>query len=405
MILSGQLLRTDTDDRATLGPGTVRVADGYIVEVLEETWTPHADVGTPNTLIAPGFIDAHLHLPQFEMIGAHGLPLLQWLSGVTFPVERKWEDEAYAAERTQQVIGQLLSHGTTGICAYATVHLAGTRAALQVAQDHGVRGVIGQTLMERHAPEFLCRTRAQLIDETGSLLERFPPTERLAAAVTPRFAVTCSAELLRDAGQLAQHCDACIQSHLAETIPECELVNELFGGLTYTDVYGQAGLLTPKAIFGHGIYLQESERICLSRSGARIAHCPTANSFLRSGSMNRRGLLDSGVQLVLGSDIGGGYERSMVRVGRAMIETAAARGDSFPTAAEAWWQITAGNAQALGWRNAGHLRAGNPADLVIIEPDLAWREGPVDPLARLLFAWDDRWIRQTYVRGELAYEA
>ncbi len=403
MILSGQLLRITADDRAIVVPGTIRVADGLIVEVIEGNLDSAADVGSENTLIAPGFIDAHVHLPQFEMIGAHGTPLLQWLSGVTFPTEMKWEDADYAAGVTEEVVHQLLAHGTTGICAYATVHRDATLAALKVAQSRGMRGVIGQTMIERRAPKPLCRERSQLIEETQELLEQFPSSGRLAAAVTPRFAVTCSAELLQEAGRLARQRDACIQSHLSETIQECELVRQLFDGRTYVDVYDQAGLLTQKSIFGHGIHLQTSERERLSETGALIAHCPTANSFLRSGTMDRHTLRHSGVGLVLGSDIGAGYEQSMVRVARAMIEAAASIGQDFPSASEAWWQITAGNARTLGWPDAGQLREGAPADLVIVEPSLAWLEGPVEPLARLLFAWDDRWLKRTYLRGELAY--
>ena len=125
--------------------------------------------------------------------------------------------------------------------------------------------------------------------------------------------------------------------------------------------------------------------------------------------MDRSAALTSGVRLSLGSDIGGGYDRSMVRVARAMVETASALGEGYPSAAEAWWQITAGNANALRL-DAGRLRVGAPADLLIAEPDLPWLgdasgRRPVDPLAMLLFAWDDRWVRLLLTRGSTAYAA
>lgn len=366
-----------------------------------------ADLGGPNAIVSPGFIDTHLHLPQFDMIGAHGLPLLEWLDGVTFPAERKWSDETYARGMTRRVVGQLLSHGTTGICAYGTVHHAGTLAALDVAAEAGLRGVVGQTLMDRHAPDDLCRPAAQLLDETADLLNRYPAEGRLAAAVTPRFAITCTAGLLDDAGRLAAEHKAVIQSHLAETVPECELVEDLFDGASYVEVYGDAGLLTPRSILGHGIHLGTADRATLAEHGAMIAHCPLANSFLRAGTMDRRTHLARGVGITLGSDIGAGYERSMVRVGRAMIETAGSLAQTktheLPRAAEAWWQITAGNAEALGWPDGGRLAAGASADLVVIEPDTAWSAGGVDPLAALMWAWDDRWIKRTIVRGRVAY--
>ncbi len=226
----------------------------------------------------------------------------------------------------------------------------------------------------------------------------------MAAAVTPRYAVSCTPELLADAGRLAAERGAHVQSHLAETRPECEWVADLFGGARYLDVYRQAGLVHERSLYGHGIYLDQHDREALHETGGVIVHCPTANSFLRAGAMDRRAMITSGVRLALGSDIGAGYEVSMVRVARAMIETASALGAAFPVAAQAWRQITAGNADALGWPDAGHLAPGNQADVVLIEPDLPWLSGEVDPLSMLMFAWDDRWVKGCWVRGEMAFQ-
>ena len=221
----------------------------------------------------------------------------------------------------------------------------------------------------------------------------------MAAAVTPRFAVSCTPELLAEAGKLAQSHAAVVQTHLAETQHECETVKQLFDGKKYVDVYREAGLLGAKTILGHGIYLDEQDRQTLAELQCVIAHCPTANTFLRSGTMNRQALLDDGVTIALGSDVGAGYERSMIRVARAMITAASSIGDDFPSAGEAWYQITAGNADALGWSDAGRLTVGDPADLLVIQPDIQWLESPVDPLAALMWSWDDRWLKQVYVQG------
>jgi guanine deaminase len=412
LILAGQLLRNDEarPGRVRLVPGHVRLEDERIAEVVEGKVPTSCDAGGPEALICPGFIDTHLHLPQFDTIGAHGRPLLDWLDGVTFPAERRWEDTDYARGMTRRVVDQLLAHGTTGLCAYATVHHDATHAALEVVRDAGLRGVVGQTLIERHAPDFLSRSAAQLLAETARLLDAFPPenvSHRVAAAVTPRFAITCTAELMAELGRLAAERGAVVQSHLAETVPECELIDELFDGRSYVNVYGDAGLLTPRSIYGHGIYLDTDDRRTLAETGAVVAHCPTANSFLRSGTMDRRAHLGRGVRLSLGSDIGGGYERSMVRVARAMIEAAASfsglEDADLPGAAEAWWQVTAGNAEALGWEDAGRLEAGAGADVLVIEPDVPWLDASVDPLATLLWSWDDRWLTRTVVRGRVGY--
>ncbi len=403
MILFGNLLLDDDEGACVVTRGTVRLDGESIVEVNVGDQPSDYDFGGPEALITPGFIDAHVHLPQFDLVGAHGMTLLDWLSGVTFPSEMKWSDPAYAKGMAGRVAAQLLAAGTTGIAAYATVHHAGAVAAIETATSAGLRGVIGQVLMDREAPSELCVDANRLIDEATSLQSRFPVGGRIAAAVTPRFAIACSGELMAAAGKLARETGAIVQTHLAETIAECDYVAELFCGRRYVDVYDDAGLLGPTSVMGHGIHLNNDDRELLKARGAAVAHCPTANSFLRSGVMPRADHVRGGVKLTLGSDIGAGYETSMVRVGRAMIEAAAAIGDSFPTAAEAWHAITAGNAEALGWLDAGRIAVGGAADLVVVKPTIPWLDGMSDPLGRLMFGWDDRWVQTTMARGKVVY--
>lgn len=419
MLIAGRLLLEDTapteehvpaegdafTGRCRIEPGCIRVTDGHIAEVILGEIPRQADYGGPQCLIAPGLIDTHLHLSQFDAIGAHGLPLLAWLQQVIFPAEQKWADPQFAAGMTQRALQQCLAHGTTAVCAYASVHRDAAAAALETATGMGMRGLIGQVMMDRGAPDDLCFPPRQLIDETARLLDRFPPAGRMAAAVTPRFAVSCSEHLLAEAGRLARERSAAVQTHLAETTAECEVVSNLFGGKSYTDVYADADLLGPRTLLGHGIHLDQAQRRRLAESRSVIVHCPTANSFLRAGAMARQTLLRDGIAISLGSDIGAGYERSMVRVARAMIETASALGQSFPSALQAWHTITAGNADRLGWSDAGRIREGAAADLIVIRPDVPWLEPPIDPAARLLFSWDDRWIRQTFLLGRCVYDA
>lgn len=392
MIYAGQLLLPDHADSVRLAEGVVRVADGVITSVDEGPLPRSYDRGGPGCLIAPAFVDTHLHLPQFDMIGAHGAPLLEWLQGVTFPSEAKWADADYARAMTHRVCDQLIACGTHVLCAYSSVHAQATAAAIEVLTERGFRGVVGQALSERFAPPELVGQPDDLLNQTAELLDRFPPGSPVAAAVTPRFAISCGEELLAGAGKLAAERGATIQTHLSETEPECAQVLELFGK-DYVTVYDDAGLLNERALLGHGVHLSADDPGRLAKKGAVVAHCPTANSFLRSGAMDLDALLDDGVRVSLGSDVGAGYERSMVRVARAMIETAAARGERWPTAAEAWQRISAGNAAAARIADAGVIRVGAPADLLVIEPDVPWLEGPVDPLATLLWSWDDRWLR------------
>lgn len=418
VIIEGQLLiHPDSPNRACgLQFGQILLNQDRVEAVAFGKRLGTADLGGPEVLVSPGFIDAHLHLPQFDCIGIDGLDLLTWLERAVFPTEARWSDPAWAGDRTARVAHRLLAAGTTGVCAYATVHHEATKVAMSVLAERGLRGYVGQVMMDQNGPEELTRYTARAIEETVQL----KTTKRIAPAITPRFAVSCSRELLHRAGALAKATGWPVQTHLSETRAECVLVEALHGEESYTQVYMNAGLLTPRTILGHGIWLADKEKSAIAQAGSAVAHCPTANVFLQAGLMDRAAHAASGLKIALGSDIAGGPDVCMLRVARAMIETAKIRSLAgpmqmevdraiVPTPAQAWWQVTAGNADALGWSDAGRLFAGAAADVVLIDPRRGEEWGgsqpgwmsSVDPLSLVMYAFDERWISHTIISGRV----
>lgn len=398
------MLADDAAGAVRLCPGEVTVERGQIVRVDEQ---PDLVLPPDAPVVMPGFIDAHVHLPQFDSIGVQGLELLEWLSRVIFPAEARWADVEFAERMSRRVFGRLRAAGTTGFAAYATSHHAATRRAMEVAAEMGFRGVIGQALMDREAaPELIGTPWQEQLEQVASLR----PTDRIEPSVTPRFAVACTPELLEGAGRLAQETGWCVQTHLSETRAELAAVHRLFGATPYVQVYRDAGLLSRRSVLAHGIWLDAADRAMVAGAEAVIAHCPTANLFLESGAMDLHALRESGVRMALGSDIAGGYERSMPRVARAMLETVLQRRmrlqaedpalplPACPTPGQAFYAITGGNADALGWTQTGRLREGCDADLVLVRPDMPFRESP-DPLGTLLWGWSDRWVERVWVGG------
>ncbi|MBL8991176.1 MAG: amidohydrolase family protein [Phycisphaerae bacterium] len=401
MVLTGSIL-VDLGGRCALRPGSITVRAGRIASVrFDRARRAGPAGGIGRAVVLPGFIDAHLHVPQFDSIGRSGLTLLDWLSGTIFPAEARWADARYASAMARRVARHLLSFGTTGVVAYATVHREGTLAALRAFGKAGLRGRIGRVLMDGGAPRALTRPASTLVRESAADLSL--TAGRMGQIVTPRFALSCSMDLMRGCADLARASGLPVQTHLAEMRPECDLVRRRFGE-RYVRVYDRAGLLRPGSLLAHGVHLSDADLRLLARRGCVVAHCPTANDFLRSGSMDLARVRRAGVPVALGSDVAGGPDRSMVRVARAMIETAQRLGRQQPTPAEAFWAITAGNADALGWTDAGRIAPGAPADLVIARPDIAWRSAP-DPLGALLYGWDDRWIRRVLAAGRAVYDA
>ncbi len=403
MILSGQLLLPCKERSVQISPGWIRLDGPVIAEVCAGETHPSPDLGGDRFLISPGFIDPHLHLPQIDAFGAYGMPLLEWLEGAVFPAEAAWKDPDHAEVRCQSALDQLRAVGTTGIFAFSTNHVESTRRALRLCRESGMRALIGQPLSDRDIhPDLLLSTRGN-VEAMNRLLDEYPPgDDPVSAAVAPRFAPTCSPELLHRCGERARCENAFVATHLSENEAECERALEIHGGEHYTGIYAEAGLRGPRSFLGHCIHLSHAEKNHLAASGSVAVHCPTSNLFLRSGTMNRAAHLRSGIRCALGSDIAAGYEKSMIRTARTMLAMTFPLGEAPPDSAEAWWQITAGNAQLLGWEDCGKLEAGCRADLALIDPFHDWRT-TMDPLSDLLWSWDDRWLAQTLVAGRSVF--
>jgi len=360
-------------------------------------------------LLTPGLIDSHVHLPQLEVIASHGRALLDWLETYTFPAELRWADPAVAQAGAERFADALLAHGTTAALVYPTVHAASADAMFAAAQARGMRLVCGKVLMDRHAPEGLRDDVAGAERDCAAGIARWHGRDRLAYALTVRFAPSSSPAQLAMAGALlAAHPGVYLQTHVAENRAEVEWVAALFPeARSYLDVYDRHGLLGARSVLAHGIWLDAADRARLAASGACIAHCPTSNLFLGSGLLDWRALAAAGAAVALASDVGGGTSLSMLRTMAAAYPVQALQGLRL----SAWKLLdaaTRGAAQALGLAHEiGSLEAGTIADLAVWD----WAHGPVarhrDAQARTLhervFAWitlgDERNLVQTWVAG------
>ena len=393
VILSGRLL-IDPQEPPALGWVAVKHERIAAMGTGEPPTAP--DAGGPDCLICPGFIDAHLHLPQIDVVGCDGMELLEWLEGVIFPAELKWADEGCAARQISAAYGQMLRAGTLGYAGYLTSHLHGLVELIRAAHRLPLRTRVGQVLMDRHAPAGLL----------GQQLGRLANSKRgrVTATVNPRFAVCCSDALLARAQRRATD-GAYIQTHLAEATRECEKVRELFPeDLHYAGVYDRHGLLTERTLLAHCIHLDDEQWRLIAERRAVIVHCPTANIFLGSGLFDLDAARRHGVRLALGSDIAAGPDLAMPRVARAMIETAKVRAMlhgpqvHVPTTAEVWQLMTRGNAESLGWADAGRLEVGGAADLLVLKVPFDQDEKLVN---RLIYTWRDEYIDRCVLNGRL----
>ena len=370
----------------------------------------------PNALISAGFIDAHVHYPQISVIGAGGKPLLDWLAAYTFPAEERYGDHAYASEVARRYLIENLRHGITTAAVFGTVHPASVDALFEEAERHGTRTICGKVLMDRNAPATLMDTAEGGYEESRALIERWHGRGRLAYAVTPRFAATSTPAQLHAASALWKKFPGTyVQSHVAENHAEVAWIRELFpSSRHYVDVYAKHGLLGRRAVYAHGIHLEESEFQLLHETGTTLAHCPTSNSFLGSGlfELARAKRRERPVPVALGTDIGGGTHFSMLRTMQAACEVAQLVGAPLAPS-RAWWLATAGGAEALDLgERIGRVDVGMEADVVVIDlrstPVIDFRMQHVrdvdEALAVQMALGDDRAVLATYVAGRLAWE-
>ena len=422
--IRGRVL-TFTDDPAEIGShaysyiqdGAVLVAGGLIEAVgaardILARAPPDAIIDDHSgSFIMAGFIDAHVHYSQTQVIGSHGAQLLDWLQNYTFVEEQKFADPAHCARVADFFLDELFRSGTTTAMVYCTVHPQSVDAFFAAAEQRGARMIAGKVMMDRDAPEALMDTAERGYDESKALIERWRGRGRLDYAITPRFAVTSTQAQLEAAGTLAREFPHCyVQTHANENKAEIARVAALFPeARSYIDVYEKAGLTGPRSVFGHCIHLQESEVAALAESRSVAAFCPTSNLFLGSGLFDQARLRQAGVRIALATDVGGGTSYSMLRTAAEGYKVLQLNDQSWP-AVEAFYQMTLGNARALSLDDRiGSIEAGKEADLIALDPHatpaLAHRieatAGDIEvELFALLALGDDRAVRQTYVAGE-----
>jgi guanine deaminase len=280
-----------------------------------------------------------------------------------------------------------------------------------------MRMIAGKVMMDRNAPDGLVDTAQSSYDDTKVLIARWHGKGRQHYAVTPRFAITSTSAQMDAAGALAaEHSDCFVQTHLSENHDEIAYACSLFPDAAhYTDIYAHYGLLGPKTLLGHCIHLSEAERDMLSDTRSVAVFCPTSNLFLGSGLFDWHGLEARAdpVRIAIATDIGGGTNYSMLRTLDEGYKVLQLRSQMLPPL-KAFWQITRGNAEALGLENhIGTLEVGSDADIVVLNaaatPAMAIRHERIETLSEELFLLqtlgDDRAIVETYVAGRAVKSA
>lgn len=379
----------ELDDEGTIT--SLREADSSTT--VPETW--------PGAVIMPGLVDVHLHFPQTRVIGSASGPLLPWLERSVFPEEARFADHDYAKTVAEEFCTALIRQGTTCAAIYSSSHPVATQALFAELDRRGLRAETGLTLMDRNAPAELVHDAEAAMAASVELLERWHghDHDRLRLSMIPRFAISCTPELLRAAGEFARVHGLSLQTHLAENRDEITTTLALFpGARDYLEVYESHGCCGPGTILAHCIHLSEHEWDRVARQDLAVAHCPDSNFFLGSGCMPLGAALARGIRIGLGTDVGAGRTFSVRRTAAAAHDAALVRED--PVSPEQLlWLATRGGARALGQPTLGSFAPGFEADLVAIEAPRGLSLTAL--IDALLFRHDAGPVLATVVRGRV----
>lgn len=398
--------------------GVLVIEDGHVAEVgawndvaprLAKTAVEHFARG----LIVPGFVDAHVHYPQIDIMASPAPHLLNWLSAYAFQAESRFHHEDVARDTAGFFLDQLLRNGTTTALVFATAHKVSAEALFAEALARNMRLITGKVLMDRGAPAGISDTAETGYMESRSLIRAWHGKGRLGYAVTPRFALTSSERQLELAGRLLlEHPGVYLHTHLSENHDELAAVHRQFPDCgDYFGVYEKFGMATPHSVFAHCLHLSDSEWARLGKAGSRVAFCPTSNLFLGSGLFDLAAAERAGVCVGLGSDVGAGTSLSAFATMSEAFKVCQLRKhpvDAF----KLFYLATLGGARTLRLDDRiGNFETGKEADFVVLDaaalPLLRRRWDHATSLAERLFALailgDDRAVARTYVAGTPSY--
>ena len=393
--------------------GLLLVDHGRVVFAGPYRDRPHAGAAISDysgRILVPGFVDAHVHSTQSDIVASASTSLLDWLERHAFAAEARFADPAHARRASDEFLDALLENGTTTAAVLPSSHAASVDALFAAAERRRMRLAAGKVMMDRHCPPQLRDEAQRSYDEARELIGRWHGRARLSYAVSPRFAPTSSERQLELAGRLLdEHPGVLLQTHLAENVDEVRRVRELFPwARDYLDVYARYGLMRRGALLAHCLHLDASEWARLAAAGAVAVHCPGSNLFLGSGLFDFGAARLAGAAVALGSDVGGGTSFSMLRAMHDAYRVARLRGVAFG-ALDGFYLATLGGARALGLEaHIGSFQPGREADFVVLSPEatplLARRMAQARDIDERLFLLmtlgDERAVEATYLLGE-----
>jgi guanine deaminase len=405
------------DDQGQLDSVLAPSDETYQRALAEHKDKPYFLKLKPSQCLLPGFVDTHIHAPQWPQAGkALHVDLPTWLSTYTFPLETSFKNSRFAKTVYTDLIKTLLANGTTTGLYFGSVHNEPNKILANAAAHNGQRAFIGKVVMDdpSQCPDFYrdpnteaaLEATEEFLQFAAELNKKTPQT--ISGVVTPRFIPTCTDEVLYGLGKLAKQYNVPVQSHVSEGDWQHNYVLQRTGKRD-TKAHLDFGLLTDRTVLAHGVFLNDEDAEMLKATGASVAHSPISNVLFANAVAPIRHMLEHGVSIGLATDISGGYSPSMFDAMRQAILSSRSLEDginpALPTEQRgvpnsridfrhAFYMATAGGAMALKL-NCGHFTKGSDFDAFIFDND-----APHSNLRRYDFDTDEDWLQKIVFMGQ-----
>jgi 5-methylthioadenosine/S-adenosylhomocysteine deaminase len=394
------------DDQNSIGSGDLLIRDGRIESLADTAQTADIVIDAAGCAVLPGFIQTHIHLCQTIFRGAaDDLSLLDWLKKRVWPMEAAHTPESIRAS-ARLGIAELIKGGTT--CALTMETVSHTEEVFKVVEETGFRATVGKCMMDKgnDVPSALHEDSAASIKESIELLKKWQGegNGRIGYCFAPRFALSCTSELLSQVAELARQYNVIVHTHASENKNECALVEDDTGlrNILYLESVGLSGA---HVVLAHCVHLEAAEFEVLANTQTNVAHCPSSNLKLGSGIAPITEMLERGISVSLGADGAACNNRlDMFTEMRSMaLLQKALHGPEAVPARQALRIATRGGAKALGLdKEIGSLETGKRADVIVVNlKSLHSTPHARDLVSTLVYSAQTSDVRSVIIDGRL----
>ena len=396
----------------------VEISNGYIIvdngviqdvfETLPNKYLNYQVRDFGKGVIIPAFTDLHVHAPQYPNRGiAMDALLYDWLNQYTFPLESKYKDEEFAKKVYSAFVNDLIKHGTMHASVFATIHNPATDYLISALEDKGIQSYVGKVNMDKDSPDILVETTEQSLIDTEAFIKKNINNKYAKPILTPRFAPTCSFNLLKELGKLADKYDIGCQTHIVESLWEKEEAKKCFNGCRCDmQIYEEAGLLKHKPfIAAHFVFPSEEDLALLHKCGGYAVQCPDATTNVIAGIMQTGKLLDTGTNLAIGSDISAGSYLGIYRQVASSVRLSKIKSFYEPeqrtiSFQEAFYMATKSSGAIFG--KVGSLEKDYIFDALVIDDleDDFMKLSPSQIVERFCYSGEVNNIKHRFLRGK-----